>query len=373
MFNARAWLIWLAAAFLVAMVATNPLYLVIVLLCVALVRASHGTGNGPLPAWRFGLTVVAFSTFYNALLTHFGDTALLTLPRAIPVIGGPVTLEAAAFGASRGLALWTIFAVSSVLNDILSPYELVRLTPRFLRQAGLVVSIALAFVPQTIKSFREIREAQAIRGHQLRGVRDLTALIVPLLADSLEKAVQLAEAMEARGYGQISNIKYQISSASARTEIKNPKHLHLRCAPAQVQVSEMLMVGGLSGVLFGWLIEAYWRNGTGWAVIGASVVAFVIGVRIIAAHAPRTTRYKRQAWSARDTLLAALSAVPLAAFVAIALLDPQTLAFYPYPRVTLPPFDVRLGICLALLVAPAFMRSAEKREPSVQSTAAAGK
>jgi len=58
--------------------------------------------------WRFGLTVVTFSTFYNALLTHFGSTVLVTLPRALPLVGGPVTLEAAAFGATRGLALWTL-------------------------------------------------------------------------------------------------------------------------------------------------------------------------------------------------------------------------------------------------------------------------
>jgi energy-coupling factor transport system permease protein len=348
MLNARAWLIWLAAALIVAMTATNPLYLIIVLMCVALVRASHGTGNTRLPAWRFGLAVVGFSTVYNALLTHVGDTVLVTLPQAIPLVGGRITLEAAAFGASRGLALWTILAVSSVLNDILSPYELVRLTPRFLRQAGLVVSITLAFVPQTLRSFRQVREAQAIRGHQLRGIRDLVALLVPLLADSLEKAVQLAEAMEARGYG---NSKSQTSNFKAQT----------------------LMMAGLSGMLLGWLVEAYWRNGIGWAMIAASAMAFAIGMRMIAASAPRTTHYKRQVWSARDTLLAVSSAIPLAGVLAVTMLDPQTLAFYPYPRVALPPFDVRLGLILALLGAPAFVRPRDERPSLAQSAAAAGK
>ena len=346
MFNARAWLVWLAAALLVAMAATNPLYLVIVLLCVALVRASHGTGNS-LPAWRFGLTVVVFSTVYNTLLTHFGDTVLVTLPRTIPLVGGPLTLEAAAFGASRGLALWAILAVSSVLNDILSPYELVRLTPRFLRQAGLVISIALAFVPQTLKSFREIREAQAIRGHQLRGIRDLTALLVPLLADSLEKAVQLAEAMEARGYGR----KSQASDLG----------------------SQILMVGGLIGLLVGWLVEAYWRNGIGWVVSMISLIALVIGFRMAMACTPRTTRYKSQAWSTRDTLLVLLGAAPLAAVTALILIESPALVYYPYPRVMLPPFDARLGICLALLGVPAFMRPREERQSIAQSATAAGK
>jgi energy-coupling factor transport system permease protein len=291
------------------------------------------------------VTVVAFSTVYNALLTHFGDTVLVTLPRALPLVGGLVTLEAAAFGATRGLALWALFAVVAVLNDVVSPYELARLTPRFLRSAGLVISIMLAFVPQTIKSLRQVREAQAIRGHRLRGVRDLTALLVPLMTDSLEKAVQLAEAMEARGYGQIS-------PSGAKSEIRNPK-------------SEVLMAGGLSSVLLGWLIEAYWRNGTGWAIIVAGVMALAVGLHLVTARVPRTTRYRRQTWSARDTLLVVSSVAPLAAIMAVTLLDPQALAFYPYPRVTLPPFDARLGLCLALLSAPAFF-NVERRVLSVE-------
>lgn len=359
MFNSRAWLVWMMAAFAVAMLATNPLYLVIVLLCAALVRASFGVGDS-LPVWRFGLAVVAFSTFYNALLMHFGDTVLFTLPRLLPLVGGPITLEAAAFGASRGLALWTLFAVFAVFNDVLSPYELVRLTPRFLRQAGLVVSITLAFVPQTVKSFSQVREAQAIRGHQLRGVRDLTALLVPLLADSLEKAVQLAEAMEARGFGQIS-----------QTLAPAPRSGPFEGAGVSNVKSQIALIGGLVGVLAGWLVEAYWRNGAGWAIVGASVIAMVLGVRALVAHMPRTTRYKLQTWSARDGGLVVLSLAPLLAIALVALLDPQVLTFYPYPRVTLPPFDARLGLCLALLGAPALMRPS--RQSMSQATAPAGK
>ena len=359
MFNSRAWRVWMLAALAVAMLATNPLYLVIVLLCAALVRASFGAGDS-LPAWRFGLTVVAFSTFYNALLTHLGDTVLFTLPRALPLVGGPITLEAVAFGASRGLALWALFAVFAVFNDVLSPYELVRLTPRFLREAGLVISITLAFVPQTVRSFRQVREAQAIRGHQLGGVRDLAALLVPLLADSLEKAVQLAEAMEARGYGQ-----------TAQTLAPALRSGPLENASASNVQSQMALIVALVGVLVGWLVEAYWRNGAGWAIVGASVIAMVLGLRALAAHMPRMTRYKPQAWSALDGGLVVTSLAPLFAVALVAWFDPQVLTFYPYPRVALPPFDARLGLCLALLAAPVFMRPA--RQSMSQTVATAGK
>ncbi len=359
MFNVRAWLVWLAAALAVALLATNPLYLVIILLCAALVRAVHGTSGSPLPVWRFGVMVVTFSTGYNALLVHFGSTVLLTLPRVLPLLGGPVTLEAAAFGAVRGLALWALFAVSSVFNDVLSPYELVRLTPRFLRQAGMVVSIMLAFVPQTRRSFHQVREAQAIRGHRLRSVRDLPALFVPLLTDSLEKAVQLAEAMEARGYGQTaSRLRPLTSDLQSLRQASNVRWQ----APMSV---------GLSALLAGWLIEAYWRTGIGWALIGLGGAAVLLGVCLAALRAPRITRYRPQAWSARDTLLVALSLVPLALTVATALFDPTALVFYPYPRITPPSFDVWLGLGLALLGAPALLTPRAHR-PLAQ-TSVAGK
>jgi len=106
--------------------------------------------------------------------------------------------------------------VSTLINDVISPMNFVRLTPRFLRQAGLVVSIMLAFVPQTVRSFHQVREAQAIRGHRLRGVRDLTALLVPLMTDSLERQCNWPrrwkrEAME-NLKSQIPNTQYPRAS-----------------------------------------------------------------------------------------------------------------------------------------------------------------
>lgn len=348
MFNPRAWLVWTGTGLAVALLASNPLYLLIVLLCAALVHASHSAGSSLIPAWRFGLAVMGFSTLYNLALTHFGATVLVTIPRGLPLLGGPVTVEAAMYGLSRGLALWTLLAVSSVFNDLVTPYELVRLTPRFLRQAGLVISIMLAFVPQVARTFQQVREAQAIRGHQLRGVRDLPALIVPLMADSLEKAVQLAEAMEARGYGHDGG-------------------------PARTLSPQLLMVGGLATILAGWLVEAYWRDGTGWAIIAAGAAALMAGFRAASAAAQPSTRYRARGWSPADWLVIAVSLAALGACAAAAVWEPSTLAYDPYPRAIFPAFDPRLGVCLALLAIPALARPAQEKGTVAPTPATAGK
>ena len=75
------------------------------------------------------------------------------------------------------------------------------MAPRAFYDLGVVVLIALTYVPQTMQQWQRIREAQAIRGHRWRGVRDWQPLVIPLFIGGLERAMALAEAMVARGYG----------------------------------------------------------------------------------------------------------------------------------------------------------------------------
>ncbi len=198
------WLLWLLAAALPALTTRNPLYLVIVLLAAALVYQAVAARSPFGRDWRlvlrFALTLWAFTLAFDVLTWHYGATPLLTLPDNWPVVGGPITLEALAFGLTSGLALATLLLVFAAFNAAVDHYQLLRLLPPFIYQAGLVTSIALTFVPQTVASLRDIREAQMLRGHRFRGLRDLVPLLLPLLTTGLERAIQLAESMEARAF-----------------------------------------------------------------------------------------------------------------------------------------------------------------------------
>ena len=96
--------------------------------------------------------------------------------------------------------LITLLAVFGTFNAGADTYALLRAIPAGFAQAGLVTAIALAYMPQTLTRWAEIREAQTLRGHRLRGARDLVPLAVPLLTGGLDRAINLAEAMEARGF-----------------------------------------------------------------------------------------------------------------------------------------------------------------------------
>ncbi len=206
--HALAWLAWLASILVVLTITRNPLYLGIVLAWIALVTvAVRRTTDSETSAQavnispvRFGLFVIAVSAAFNGLTVHFGSTILFTIPEQIPLIGGPVTLEAIVYGALNGVVIAGLFAAFLVMNRALSVRELVQLIPRAYYPVAVVVSIAITFVPTTLRQFRQIREAQAVRGHRMRGLRSWLPLFIPLLTGGLERALQLSEAMMARGF-----------------------------------------------------------------------------------------------------------------------------------------------------------------------------
>ena len=144
------------------------------------------------------------STAFNTLTSHYGETVLFTIPGNLPLLSGPVTLEAMVYGATNGLVLTGMLASFMVLNLALTVRELISLIPQAFFPMAVVTSIAVTYLPTTLRQFRQIREAQAIRGHQMRTLRDWLPLWMPLLVGGLEHAMQLAEAMTARGFASAS-------------------------------------------------------------------------------------------------------------------------------------------------------------------------
>lgn len=64
---------------------------------------------------------------------------------------------------------------------------------------GLVVAMALRFIPVLADRAGRIREAMAARGGSVRGVRGVVTLAVPLLVSVLRMAHAVGEALDARG------------------------------------------------------------------------------------------------------------------------------------------------------------------------------
>jgi energy-coupling factor transport system permease protein len=357
MFHTWSWVAWLIAAAFPAFTLRNPLYLVLVLGAAWIVYWALGRATPIGSSWgslvKVGSLLFALTIPFNALSIHIGQIVLFSLPDGWPILGGPVTLEAVIAGAVNGLSLFTILVVFASFNAVVDHYQLLRATPAFLFQAGVIVSIAVTFVPQMVLSAKEIRQAQRIRGHRFRGIRDLLPLVIPLLANGLERAIQLAETMEARGFGSA------VDPLSHR----------------QALVAQFGTLAALLALLAGLFLIAFSPVGRvwGWVLailgIGSMLVLFRQQGRRV-----RRTRYRRPRWRARDTAVIVACGAAFAIVLATRLVSPEMLAYSPYPPASLlPPFSPVVGGALLLLTLPALLapRSEQHKvyppEPAVES------
>jgi energy-coupling factor transporter transmembrane protein EcfT len=93
----------------------------------------------------------------------------------------------------------TVIALFGAANSVTSPHKLLRVMPSKVYQLAVTLTIATSVFPQLISSIQRIRQAQFLRSGKKASI---ARIAIPLLEESLGRAVHLAESMEARGFGQ---------------------------------------------------------------------------------------------------------------------------------------------------------------------------
>jgi energy-coupling factor transport system permease protein len=239
-----------------------------------------------------------------------------------------LTLEALIYGLMNGLVLGNIFTAFMVLNLVLPTHSLVRLIPRAYYSLAIVISIAITFLPVTRRQLQLVIEAQAIRGKGMRGVGDYLALIMPVLENGLERSVQLAETLTARGF------------ASAETENQSSRY-------------QWGTLAGLVLILAGWILnlDPEWRD-TGILLVPTGCL-LVGGMLWAGGRGSRRTSYRKETWRWLDGLAIACAAGNmLIVMELIPGLDTASLHFTPYPSLSIPRFDPWIGMVVICLVYP---------------------
>ncbi|MEZ4582268.1 MAG: hypothetical protein R3A10_11660 [Caldilineaceae bacterium] len=187
--HAVTWACWVAAALVVLSITRNPIYVGLTLLWIGLVWLAVGHAPSlrdlpaaPLSPLRFGLFVVVMSTLFNGLTVHAGRTVLFVIPGRVPLFSGPVTVEAVVYGVVNGLVLAGLFAAFMLLTRAVAVRDLIRLIRRAFYPVAVVISTPRSpSVPTTLQGFRQIQEAQAVRGHRMLELRSwlpLPALLI---------------------------------------------------------------------------------------------------------------------------------------------------------------------------------------------------
>jgi len=338
--------LWLLAALTPAVLTKNPLYLLVTILAVGVNYRSLGQASPAGRSWgtflRVGLILTLFSLALNLLSANAGDTPLVTLPAlrwtmmspgqqlVLIQIGGVVTLESLVYSLANALGLMAVLITFATFNTLVDHYQLLRSTPRFLYQSAMVASIAITFVPQMVVAQREIREAQALRGHRFRGIRDLPPLFIALLTEGLERSIALAESMDARGFGG------QSAEHSARQE------LLLKCI---IALALAILVGGAFALSY------FSDKAVGQVTMLAGGFMLVATLWMVGQTVQRS-RYRRDRWQRRDTLVAVTSLVTILMILGSWMTRRAALIFYPFPRLDWPAFNPLIGLSLLLIATP---------------------
>lgn len=339
------WLVWAIAVMVSLQLARNPYLVAVVLAVVWWVVEVHRRPGAMARAFPVLVGMAVFFGVLRVLLigvTTPGDggaDTLVVLPAfTVPAfmggftVGGAVTGSVVAQTAVDSLVWIGIMAGFAAFNAVASHHELLGSAPRAFHEPGLVLTVALAFVPSTIDAAKAAREADRARtgtagGRGGRAVR----LALPVLETGLERAFSLAESMDSRGYGR--------GRATASDRSAAGLSLVALLSLAGAVVALVGRAGGLAG-----------------ALAAAGMVALVGAVVLGGRAAP--TRYRPRRLSRRDAaVMAALVTVPVVLGVATAtgvdglVWNPSVLPRRPPELPVLPAF-VLLGLAVPALIRP---------------------
>ncbi len=172
-------------------------------------------------AMKIALVIVAIRTFVGVAIgvpvpgTTLFELPILYLPNWMAGIrvGGAITQERLFFAFSEGIHIATLISIFAAATSLTSPHRLLRQMPIFIYEFGVALVITTSVLPQLVASASRIKTAQRMRGITRRG---WSGVALALLEESLARSLDLAAAMDSRGYGfsrKRSRYKREVFSA----------------------------------------------------------------------------------------------------------------------------------------------------------------
>jgi len=155
---------------------------------------------------KIGVFILIIRTIVGVLIgVPIPGTKLVTVP-IVPLphwlagirIGGVITQERLLSSIHEGLIIISVISLFGAAVSLTSPHKLLRVTPVAIYEFGVATVIATSALPNLVQSISRIRRARALRGDEKPSWRSIA---LPLLEDSLSRSLELAAAMDARGFG----------------------------------------------------------------------------------------------------------------------------------------------------------------------------
>jgi energy-coupling factor transport system permease protein len=207
-------IMFIGVVFFLSLVFSHPVYLLGLLIAVGAVITAAGNFQEWKIYLKFGFIMIILIMFINVIMVHAGDTVLISGPR-VPVIGSlNITLEALVFGAGMGIRLFVIISVFCLYTYSVHPDKILKLFSSCGNKSILIITLATRLFPLMVRDYFRITEVQRCRGVKIKTggwwkrVKNFLPIVSVMLISSLERSLQLAESMHARGYGSGKRISY---------------------------------------------------------------------------------------------------------------------------------------------------------------------
>ncbi|MGA2927115.1 MAG: energy-coupling factor transporter transmembrane component T [Solirubrobacteraceae bacterium] len=186
------------ALVLAALTLSAPLALGAVTAAVLGAGAGAGVRRELRRAALFALPLGIMVALVNALVTRNGLTVIARLGD-LPLLGHTdVTLEAAVYGAVLGLRAVTLVLCAALYTAAVDPDQVTRLFRRVSFRSALTATLATRMVPILARDGRRLADAQRCRPGR---PPSRAALLRAASAGVLDRALDVAAALEVRGYG----------------------------------------------------------------------------------------------------------------------------------------------------------------------------
>ena len=203
-------LLWIINVLVFALIFNNPIYILLLFLSTLPLIIIARVTKEWASVMKFTFFLCLAIIIINALVSQHGTHLLFEAPFHLPVIGTPViTIEAIFFGIAMSLRILTIISAFTLITFTIHPDDLMvsMIKLKVPYKSVLVTSLSTRFIPtliddmECISAVHRSRGVELDKGHLQQRIKNRALIIIPLLSNSLDRAVQVSEAMESRAFG----------------------------------------------------------------------------------------------------------------------------------------------------------------------------
>lgn len=251
----------------------HPLVLAGALGGVVAAGLAAGVGREVARSLRLALPFAFLLAMVNALVYQEGTTLLV---RGGQFLGRSwdITLESAAYGAFNAMRIVVLIAaLGGLMSAAVDPDELLKALRRVSYRSALTAALATRLVPVLARDAGRMSDAARCRPHPPGRL----AVVRAAMANSLDRAVDVAAALEVRGY----------SLAGRPVRGRRPWSRHdLRIGAAALAVAALAVAGVVAGV---GQVDAYptISMAFGWPEVALAVAFALLGLAPLSGRSAR--------------------------------------------------------------------------------------